>query len=137
MSQAQQSHEEIVATAFESFRRLNLDGFTSEWHPDVVWDVSGYDGWPGDQTQYKGTHEVLDGFAHYLAGAKGFETSGHEVIAIDDSRVLGLHHERRTDDQDSPMDIEIGVLYHFAGNQVIKAEVFTGHAKARAAAGIN
>jgi ketosteroid isomerase-like protein len=136
MSQGQPSHEEIVTRAFESFRRLNLDGFTSEWHPDVVWDVSGYDGWPEEKTQYKGTHEVLDGFAHYLAGAKGFETSGHEVIAIDDKRVLGLHHERRIDENDVPVDIEIGVLYEFDDGQVIRAQVFTGHAQAREAAGV-
>jgi ketosteroid isomerase-like protein len=133
MSQPQPSHEQIVRTAFESFRRLNLDGFTSDWHPDVVWDVSGYDGWPGEQTRYQGTHEVLDGFAHYLAGAKGFETSGHEVIEIDDTRVLGLHHERRIDEAGTPIDIEIGVCYHFKEGQVVRAEVFTGHAKARAA----
>jgi ketosteroid isomerase-like protein len=132
---SQPSHEQIVTTAFESFRRLNLDGFTSEWHPDVVWDVSGYDGWPGDKTEYKGTHEVLDGFAHYLAGAKGFETSGHEVIEIDDKRVLGLHHERRmSTEDDRPIDIEIGVIYHFDHGQVVRCEVFTGHARARRAA---
>ena len=133
MSQA--SHEQIVRTAFESFRRLNLDGFTSDWHEDVIWDVGGYDDWPGDKTIYKGTHEVLDGFAHYLAGAKGFETSGHEVITIDESRVLGLHHERRMSADNTPMDIEIGVIYHFDHGQVVRADVFTGHAKARHAAG--
>jgi ketosteroid isomerase-like protein len=134
MSQA--SHEEIVRTAFESFRRLNLDGFTSDWHPDVVWDVSGYENWPGDKTEYKGTHEVLDGFAHYLAGAKGFEASRHEAIGVDDTRVLGLHHERRIDESNAPVDIEIGVVYHFAEGQVVKAEVFTGHDAARKAAGV-
>ena len=132
---SQPTHEEIVRTAFESFRRLNLDGFTSDWHPDVVWDVSGYDAWPGDKTEYRGTHEVLDGFAHYLAGAKGFETSGHEVITVDDNRVLGLHHERRMNPDDRPIDIEIGVIYHFDHGQVVRAEVFTGHVKARQAAG--
>ena len=132
MSQA--SHEEIVRRAFESFRRLNLDGFTAEWHPDVVWDVSGYDNWPGDKTHYKGTHEVLDGFAHYLAGAKGFEASGHEATSIDDTRVLGLHNERRMNDDNTPLTLEIGVVYHLADEKVVRAEVYTGHERAREAA---
>jgi ketosteroid isomerase-like protein len=136
MSQA--SHEEIVHRAFESFRRLNLDGFTSEWHPDVVWDVSGYDNWPGDRTEYRGTHEVLDGFAHYLAGARGFEASGHEVVPVDDKRVLGLHDEHRVnEDDDKPVWLEIGVVYHFDADQVVRADVYTGHAKAREAAGLS
>jgi ketosteroid isomerase-like protein len=135
MSQA--SHEEIVRRAFNSFRHLNLDGFTSEWHRDVVWDVSGYDGWPGEKTEYRGTHEVLDGFAHYLAGARGFEAGGHEVIGVDDARVLGLHNERRVNEgNDTPVMIEIGVVYHFADGRVVRADVYTGHAKARKAAGL-
>jgi ketosteroid isomerase-like protein len=134
MSQA--SHEEIVRKAFDSFQHLDLDGFTDDWHPDVVWDVSGYDGWPGDRTVYKGTPEVLDGFAHYLAGAKGFETGGHEVVEVDDTRVLGLHHERRTAEDSTRVDIEIGVIYHFERGQVVRCEVFTGHDAARKAAGV-
>lgn len=134
MSQA--TNEEIVRKAFESFRRLNLDGFTSEWHPDVVWDVSGYDDWPGEKTEYRGTHEVLDGFAHYLAGARGFEASGHQAIGIDDARVLGLHNERRVSEDERPILLEIGVVYHFDNGQVVRAEVYTGHTKAREAAGL-
>jgi ketosteroid isomerase-like protein len=134
MSQA--SHEEIVRKAFDSFQHLDLDGFTDDWHPEVVWDVSGYDGWPGDKSVYKGTPEVLDGFAHYLAGAKGFETSGHQVIEVDDKRVLGLHHERRTSEDQTRVNIEIGVIYHFDQGRVVRCEVFTGHAKARKAAGV-
>ena len=134
MSQA--SHEEIVRRAFESFRRLNLDGFTSEWHPDVVWDVSGYENWPGKKSEYRGIHEVLDGFASYLAGARGFETSGHQVIGVDDARVLGLHNEYRVDEHDNRRMLEIGVVYHFAEGQVVRAEVFTGHDAARKAAGV-
>ena len=133
---SEQTNEEIVRRAFDSFQHLNLDGFTSDWHQDVVWDVSGYDGWPGEKTTYRGTGEVLDGFAHYLAGAKGFETRDHEVISVDDARVLGLHHERRTKEDGTPMNLEIGVVYHFAGDQVVRADVYTGHAKARKAVGL-
>jgi ketosteroid isomerase-like protein len=133
---SQPSNEEIVASAFESFQRLNLDGFTAEWAPDVVWDVSGYDDWPGDQTVYRGTGEVLDGFAHYLAGIKGFQTSGHEVIGIDHQRVLGLHNERRMKEDGTPVLLEIGVVYLFADGQVVRADVYTGHAKARRVVGL-
>ena len=130
------TNEEIVRRAFDSFQRLDLDGFTAEWAPDVVWDVSGYDDWPGGKSVYRGTGEVLDGFAHYLAGIKGFHTSGHEVIRVDHQRVLGLHNEHRVKEDDTPVWLEIGVVYHFDGGQVVRADVYTGHAKARQAAGL-
>ena len=134
MSQA--SNEEIVRRAFDSFQHLDLDGFTADWAPDVVWDVSGYDDWPGEKTVYRGTGEVLDGFAHYLAGIKGFQTSGHEVIRVDHQRVIGLHNEHRVGDDDRPVLLEIGVVYLFAEGEVVRADVYTGHAKTRRVVGL-
>ena len=50
--------------------------------------------------------------------------------------MLGLHHERRIGDGDAPIDIEIGVIYSFDGGRVVRADVYTGHAKARKASGL-
>src|SRR4051794_24901325 len=134
MSQA--SHEEIVRRAFDSFQRLDLDGFTAEWAPDVVWGVSGYDDWPGEKTVYRGTAEVLAGFAHYLAGIKGFQTSGHEGIPVDHQRVTGLHDERRAAGQARPVLLEIGVLSPCSDDEVVRADVYTGHTRPRRGVGL-
>jgi ketosteroid isomerase-like protein len=123
------TNEDIVRQGFESFQHLDLDGFTRDWHPDVVWDLTHYEGWTGDQTEYKGTAEVLAGFADYLGSATSLEVSGLQVTAIDDARVLGLHIETR----DHTKTIEIGVIYEFRDSRVIHVQVFTGHAAARAA----
>jgi ketosteroid isomerase-like protein len=122
------TNEEIVRKGFESFQRLDLDGFTKDWHPDVVWDLSRYEGWSGEQTTYTGTAEVLAGFADYLGSAK---VSGLQVEAVNEDRVLGLHLEKR----DLTQTIEIGVIYELHQGQVTRVDVFTGHAAARAAAG--
>jgi ketosteroid isomerase-like protein len=124
------SNEDTIREAFESFQRLDLDGFTKDWDPQVVWDLSQYDGWTGEKTEYTGTAEVLKGFADYLGSAKSFEVSGLEVTAIDDTRVLGLHTERR----DLTRTIEIGVIYELHEGKVTRVQVFTGHERARKAA---
>jgi ketosteroid isomerase-like protein len=124
------SNEDIIRKAFESFQRLDLDGFTKDWHPDVVWDLSHYEGWTGDQTQYVGTAEVLTGFADYLGSAHSVEISGLQVSRVDDCRVLGLHMEER----DRVAAIEIGVIYELHDGQVTHVQVFTGHAAAQRAA---
>jgi ketosteroid isomerase-like protein len=132
------SNVDIVRRGFDSFQKLDLDGFTADWHPDVVWDVSGYKGWPGDRTEYEGTAEVLAEFAHYLGTARSFEVRGHDVIALDDHRVLGLHHERRVNEGDeAPVHLEIGTLYKLSPEgKVTHVDVFTGHDEARKAAGL-
>jgi hypothetical protein len=123
------TNEATIRQAFESFQRLDLDGFTKDWAADVVWDLSHYDGWTGEKTQYNGTAEVLAGFADYLGSARSFEVSGLKVEPIDDTRVLGLHLERR----DLTKTIEIGVIYELHDHKVTRVDVFTGHAAARAA----
>jgi ketosteroid isomerase-like protein len=123
------TNEEIVRQGFESFQRLDLDGFTRDWHPDVVWDVSNYESWTGERTTYKGSAEVLAGFADYLGSAKSFEVTGLQVEAVDDDRVLGLHLEKR----DLTKTIEIGAIYELHAGKVTHVEVYTGHANARAA----
>jgi ketosteroid isomerase-like protein len=121
---------EVVRQSFEAFQRLDLDGFTQHWRPDVVWDVTHLEGWPGDRTTYTGTADVLKGFADYLASARGLEVGDLEVTPIGDTHVLGLHLERR----ERTTTIEIGVIYELDDGQVTHARVFTGHDKARQAA---
>jgi ketosteroid isomerase-like protein len=130
---------EIVRRGFRAFQKLDLDGFTADWRPDVVWDVRGYENWPGSKTEYQGTAEVLDEFAHYLGSARSFEVSGHDAVALDDTRVLGLHHERRVNEgEPAAVYLEIGTVYELDGDgKVTHVEVYTGHDKARGAAGLS
>ena len=129
------SNVDIVRRGFDAFQKLDLDGFTRDWHPDVVWDVTNYENWPGDGTEYRGIAEVLAEFARYLQGARGFEVRGHEVLALDDARVLGLHHETRTNRDGEPIHVEIGSLYELdQTGKVTHVDVFTGHDRARSAA---
>jgi ketosteroid isomerase-like protein len=132
-----ESNVDIVRRGFDAFQKLDLDGFTKDWHEDVVWDVKHYENWPGDRTEYRGTAEVLAEFAHYLGSARSFEVHGHEALALDDTRVLGLHHERRVNEGDqTPKDLEIGTLYELDDQgKVTHVEVYTGHDNARKAAG--
>lgn len=123
------TNEDVIRRAFESFQHLDVDGFTRDWHPDVVWDLENYEGWTGEKTEYRGTAEVLAGFADYLGSARSFEVSDLEVTAIGETRVLGLHRERR----DLTQTIEIGVIYELHQGKVTHVDVFTGHDKARAA----
>jgi ketosteroid isomerase-like protein len=125
------TNEEIVRRGFESFQRLDLDGFTKDWDPEVTWDVAHLEGWPGDRTEYNGTADVLNGFADYLASARGLEVGNLKVEHIDDKRVLGLHTEWRVSEG---VEIGIGVIYELHKGKVTHVEVFTGHDQAREAA---
>jgi len=126
-----------VRHAFEGFQRLDMDAFTAAWHPDIVWDMRGYENWPGDQLEYKGEAEVIAGFAGYLAAVKKLEVSGLHITALEDGRVLGVHLEKRTYENGDVTFLDIGTVYEFnSDGQIIRVEVYTGHDTARAAVGL-
>jgi ketosteroid isomerase-like protein len=127
----------IVRKAFEGFQRLDMDAFTEKWHPDIVWDMRGYENWPGDALEYKGEAEVVAGFAGYLGAVKTLEVGDLEVTALEDGRVLGIHRERRVSDNGHESRLDIGTLYEFGEDELItRVEVYTGHDRARRAAGL-
>lgn len=128
---------DIVRKAFEGFQRLDMDAFTAAWGDDIVWDMHGYENWPGEQLIYEGEAEVIAGFAGYLGAVKNLEVSGLEVTPLSDGRVLGVHLEKRTYESGEHTFLDIGTIYEFADNdEITHVAVYTGHARARAAAGL-
>lgn len=122
--------------SFEGFQRLDLDRFTQDWDPGVVWDMAGYEDWPGEKLLYEGEAEVIAGFAGYLGAIRGLQVSDLEVTPLEDGRVLGIHRERRLDEADKESHKDIGTIYEFADLKIVRVEVHTGRQNARKAAGL-
>ena len=115
MAPTDNSKAEIVRRAFEGFQRLDMDAFTAAWHPDIVWDMRGYENWPGDGLEYMGEAEVIAGFAGYLGAVKSLEVSGLEVTPLEDGRVLGVHHgTTHATRPASDTMLDIGTVYEFS-----------------------
>lgn len=133
------AHATTVRKSFEGFQRLDMDAFTAAWHPEVVWDMGGYENWPGEKRIYEGEADVITGFAGYLGSVNKLEVSGLQVTPLDDGRVLGVHLEKRTYANGDVTFLEIGTVYEFggeAGMEITRVEVYTGHDTARAAVGL-
>jgi len=133
------SRAAAVREAFEGFQRLDMDAFTAAWHEGIVWDMRGYENWPGEKLEYEGEAEVIAGFAGYLGAVKSLQVSGLEVTELEDGRVLGVHVERRTYESGDDTILNIGTIYEFGGPggaEITRVEVYTGHARAREAAGL-
>ena len=128
---------DIVRRAFEGFQHLDLDAFTADWHPDIVWEMDGYEDWPGEKLRYEGEAEVIAGFAGYLGAIRGLQVSDLQVTPLKDGRVLGIHRERRLNDDDTESYLDIGTIYEFAlDGRIAEVEVHTGRQNARRAAGL-
>jgi ketosteroid isomerase-like protein len=131
------SNVDIVRRGFEAFQTMDMDAFTADWHPQLVWDVHGYDDWPGSKTSYTGAPEILAEFGNFMGSVRALEVTDLEITELEDDRVLATYHERRINEgEDAPVHLDIGIVYELAENEVTRIEVYTGHDRAKQAAAV-
>lgn len=131
------SNIDVVRRGFDAFQTMDMDTFTADWAPDTTWDVSGYDDWPGSKTAYKGAPEILAEFGNFMGSVRALEVTDLEITELPNNRVLATYHERRINDGDeTPITLDIGILYELKNGTVTKIEVYTGHDAARHAAAL-
>ena len=130
-----QSNVEIIRSGFAAFETADMDAFTAHWAPDVVWDVSGYRNWPGEEHVYRGEAEILGAFGRFLSGAVVQRIDIHEISEVGDDRVIALYTEsRRAAGSDAVQDLPIGIVYTLRDGQVARMEVHSDHDAARLSA---
>jgi ketosteroid isomerase-like protein len=126
---------EIVRRGFGAFETMDMDAFTKDWHEQLVWDVSGYDDWPGTKTSYVGAPEILQEFGNFMGSVRALEVTDLEITPLDGNRVLATYHERRINEgEEEAVHLDIGIVYEMEGETITRIEVYTGHERAKQAA---
>jgi ketosteroid isomerase-like protein len=123
----------VVRRSFDAFETMDLDAWTADWTPDIVFDASGYAPWKGDVKTYTGPTEVLDFFGHMMAGVRVLKIDMHEISAVDDDRAIALYTETRQEAGGEPYPLEVGIVYTLRDGRFARVQVFSDHAAARAA----
>jgi ketosteroid isomerase-like protein len=127
------TNAEIVTRGFEGFGDADMEKFTSDWAQEIVFDVSNYERWPLDQTEFQGVEEVVFVFGQFMANVRSLEVHNLEVTEIDDDYVLAVYDEvRREHGSDEPVELKIGIVYRLRDGQLVRVWVFTDQELARA-----
>jgi hypothetical protein len=130
-------HEQIIQRGFDAFETADMDAFTADWHPEVAWDLSNHETWPGDADRYVGAGAILAAFGQFLAGAQTLRLDMHELRELPDGRVIALYTEwRREPGETEAKPIEMGIVYTLEAGKVREMQVHTGHDAARRTAGL-
>ena len=129
-------HEQIVRRGFDAFETADMDAFTADWAPDVVWDLEHHDSWAGDARRYVGAAAILEAFGRYLSGVQTQRLDMHELRELPDGRVIALYTEwRREPGQAEPEPVEMGIVYTLRDGRIALMQVHTGFAAARRTVG--
>lgn len=124
---------EIVTRSFEGFGAADMEKFTSDWHPDIVFNVENYEFWPLEQTEFHGAEEVVFVFGQFMSNVRSLEVENLEVTQVDDDHVLATYDEiRREHGSDEPIALKIGIVYDVPESKLERVWVFTDQERARA-----
>jgi ketosteroid isomerase-like protein len=131
------TNRDVIQRSFVGFADTDMEKFTSDWAPDLVFDTSNYEAWPLEQTEFHGAEEVVFIFGQFMSNVRSLEVENLEVLEIDDERVLALYDEiRREHGSEEPIALKIGIVYRLQDGKIAHVWVYTDQAKARAAAGL-
>lgn len=126
------TNAEIVTRGFEGFGSADMEKFTADWAPDIVFDTSGYEQWPLDQTEFHGVDEIVVVFGQFMSNVRSLQVTNLEVTEVDDRHVLALYDEvRREHGSDDPIELEIGIVYRLEDQKLVRVWTFTDQERAK------
>jgi ketosteroid isomerase-like protein len=127
---------EVVKRSFVAFETKDIDAWVADWDEDIVFDVSRYAPWTGEQKVYRGVTDILAFFGQMMAGVVVLKVDIHEITAVDDDRVIALYTETRRAPGEPSHDLEVGIVYTLEAAKLKCVQVHSDHAAARRTAGL-
>ena len=127
------TNTEIVTRSFDGFETADMDKFTSDWAEDLIFDVSNYEFWPLEQTEFHGAEEVVFVFGQFMSNVRSLEVNNLEVTEAGSDHVLALYDEvRREHGSEEPIALKIGIVYELRDKKLVRVWVFTDQERAKA-----
>jgi ketosteroid isomerase-like protein len=124
---------EIVTRGFDGFATADMQKFTADWADDIVFDVSNYEFWPLEQTEFRGSEEVVFVFGQFMSNVRSLEVENLDVTAAGPDHVLALYDEvRREHGSEVPICLKIGIVYELRDEKLVHVWVFTDQERAKA-----
>jgi ketosteroid isomerase-like protein len=127
------TNAEIVTRSFAGFETADMDKFTSDWADGLIFDVSNYEFWPLEQTEFHGAEEVVFVFGQFMSNVRSLEVNNLEITSSGPDHVLALYDEvRREHGSEEPIALKIGIVYELDDQKLVHVWVFTNQERAKA-----
>jgi ketosteroid isomerase-like protein len=127
-----EANVEVIRRSFDAFESKDVEAWVADWADDIVFEVSQYEPWTGEQKVYRGPTEILAFFGEMMAGVKVLKVDPARIEAVDDDRVIAVYTETRQEPgADAPHDLAVGIVYTLRDAKLIRVQVHSDHAAAR------
>jgi ketosteroid isomerase-like protein len=128
------SNAEVVQAAYEQFRETGAINHDFA-HPDFVWDMTNYTGWPEQQVYYgveaasQFMHEWRDSWDEWEWEVRSIHAAADKVVAV-------LHRAGRSKSTGVRVEMEFAQLFTLEDGRQKRMEMYSDPDEALAAARI-
>ena len=105
------------------------------FHPDFVWDMSTFRGWPERQT-YPGLEGAREFMDDWRGAWEDWELEVEEFLAGSDAVVVLVHQRGRSRATGLPTDMDFAMLWTFRNGKQHRMRMYASRAEALEAAGL-
>ena len=123
----------IVRRAYEAWQRMDMDGISAAWAPEIEWDLTHHD--ETDDTIARGPAEVMALLAEwmriwraYAIEVRSYEPCGDHVLVVFDRRGL--------DRGNAHLDRTVSHLWTLSHGRVLRIAAYSDPDEGRRAAGL-
>ena len=131
-----QENVDLVRSAYAHYNDGDWEGARNAYHPDVIWDLSTYEGWP-DTTEICGADALLDWlrdwaaiYSDYYSRIDQIFDSGDQVVVL--ARLGG--RERNSTEVTEMVWAQITTV---RDGKIIRVQNYSDRAKALEAVGLS
>ena len=129
-----QENVEIVVRAYEHFVATG-DILEENFHPEFVWDMSTFSGWPEQQT-YPGVEGARQFIADWTEQWDDWQLELEEVRDADDRVVMTMNQRGRSKVTGLPAEMQFAQVYTVRDGKQIRMEMYASPADALDAVGL-
>ncbi len=130
-----QENVEFVRRGFEHFMATG-ELLAEQTHPDFVWDMATFRGWPEQQT-YAGIEGARQFNADWAEAWDDLEFEVEDYIDAGEERVVTIVHQRgRSKATGVPVEMRLGMVWTIQDRQGIRMQMYASPDEALEAAGL-
>lgn len=130
-----QENVEIVRRAYEHFRERR-DFLAEAFHPDFVWDMSTFRGWPERRT-YPGIEGASEFLTEWLAAWDEWELELEEMHDAGGERVVAIVRQQgRSKATGLPVDMRFAQVWTLSNGKQVRMEMYATPDEALEATGL-
>ena len=130
-----QENVEVVREGCEAWLRGDVDTTIENWHPEVEWDTTHFEGWPEDKV-YRGREEVIRFLVEWLATWDSYEAGVEEFLDIGDKVVVFWRQRMTGRGSGVPVELDSAQVLTVRDGWVLRIDNYTHRDEALEAVGL-